>query len=44
VLALSLRTTSPALLEEILDAWFASESSDESDDVANIRHVDEIGA
>ena len=24
VLALSLRTTSPALLEEILDAWFAS--------------------
>jgi ribose 5-phosphate isomerase B len=43
VLALSLRTTSPALLEEILDAWFASEPSDESDDVANIRHVDEIG-
>src|SRR3954452_17719448 len=24
VLALSLRTTSPALLEEILDAWFSS--------------------
>jgi ribose 5-phosphate isomerase B len=43
VLALSLRTTSPALLEEILDAWFASTPSDESDDVANIRHVDEIG-
>jgi ribose 5-phosphate isomerase B len=43
VLALSLRTTSPALLEEILDAWFASERSDDSDDVANIRHVDEIG-
>ena len=42
VLALSLRTTSPALLEEILDAWFASEPSHESDDVANIRHVDEI--
>src|SRR4051794_30342650 len=42
VLALSLRTTSPALLAEILDAWFASERSDESDDVANIRHVDEI--
>jgi ribose 5-phosphate isomerase B len=43
VLALSLRTTSPALLEEILDAWFTSEPSDDSDDVANIRHVDEIG-
>jgi ribose 5-phosphate isomerase B len=43
VLALSLRTTSPALLEEILDAWFSSAPSDEPDDVANIRHVDEIG-
>ena len=43
VLALSLRTTSSALLEEILDAWFSSRPSDEPDDVANIRHVDEIG-
>src|SRR3954462_4420236 len=43
VLALSLRTTSPALLEEILDAWFSSAPSSDSDDVANIRHVDEIG-
>ena len=42
VLALSLRTTSPALLEEILDAWFSSEPSSDADDVANIRHVDEI--
>ena len=42
VLALSLRTTSPALLEEILDAWFEGEPSDETDDVANIRHVGEI--
>src|SRR5687768_9144579 len=42
VLALSLRTTSAPLLEEILDAWFASGASDDSDDVANIRHVDEI--
>jgi ribose 5-phosphate isomerase B len=42
VLALSLRTTSEALLEEILDAWFEGEPSGESDDVANIRHVDEI--
>jgi ribose 5-phosphate isomerase B len=42
VLALSLRTTSAALLEEILDAWFAGEPSAESDDVANVRHVGEI--
>ena len=42
VLALSLRTTSEALLEEILDAWFAGEASADSDDVANVRHVDEI--
>src|SRR2546423_12988132 len=41
-LALSLRTTSEALLEEILDAWFASEPSADDDDVANVRHVDEI--
>src|SRR3954447_24777439 len=32
VLALSLRTTSPALLEEILDAWFAGRPSREADD------------
>src|SRR5436853_4797895 len=43
VLALSLRATSPALLEEILDAWFSSGPSGDSDDMANIRHVDEIG-
>jgi ribose 5-phosphate isomerase B len=42
VLALSLRTTSEALLEEILDAWFDGEPSAEADDAANIRHVDEI--
>ena len=42
VLALSLRTTSEALLEEILDGWFAGEPSAEADDAANIRHVDEI--
>jgi ribose 5-phosphate isomerase B len=42
VLALSLRTTSEPLLGEILDAWFAAGPSDDSDDVANIRHVDEI--
>jgi ribose 5-phosphate isomerase B len=43
VLALSLRTTSEALLEEILDAWFATGRSEDGDDVANVRHVDEIG-
>ena len=42
VLALSLRTTSPALLEEILDAWFEGAPSADADDVANVRHVDEI--
>jgi len=42
VLALSLRATSPALLEEILDAWFESAASMDGDDVANIRHLDEI--
>src|SRR4051794_2818788 len=43
VLALSLRTTSEPLLTEILDAWFEGAPSADSDDVANIRHVDEIG-
>jgi len=42
VLALSLRTTSDALLGEILDAWFEGEPSDDDADRANIRHVDEI--
>ena len=42
VLALSLRTTSEPLLGEILDAWFGAGPSGESDDAANIRHVDEI--
>ena len=42
VLALSLRTTSPALLEEILDAWFAAAPSGDADDRANVAHLDEI--
>jgi ribose 5-phosphate isomerase B len=42
VLAISLRSTSEALLEEILDAWFEGAPSADSADVANIRHVDEI--
>jgi ribose 5-phosphate isomerase B len=42
VLALSLRTTSPALLGEILDGWFEAGPSGDDDDRENIRHVDEI--
>ena len=42
VLALSLRTTSEAVLGEILDAWFAAEPSPDDDDRANVRHLDEI--
>lgn len=42
VLALSLRLTSAPLLTEILDGWFAGEPSEDSDDRANIAHVDEI--
>ena len=44
VLALSLRGTSEALLTEILDGWFEGTPSEEHDDVANIRHLDEIQA
>jgi ribose 5-phosphate isomerase B len=42
VLALSLRTTSAAVLGEILDAWFAGAPSTEDDDRANVAHLDEI--
>ncbi|MEA2480877.1 MAG: ribose 5-phosphate isomerase [Thermoleophilaceae bacterium] len=42
VLALSLRTTSDALLEEILDAWFAATPSSDPDDAANVGHLDDI--
>jgi ribose 5-phosphate isomerase B len=42
VLALSLRATSPAVLEEILNGWFEGAPSEEPDDVANVRHVDAI--
>jgi ribose 5-phosphate isomerase B len=44
VLALSLRTTSPAVLEEILDAWFAGEPSPDDDDRANVDHLAQIEA
>ena len=42
VLALSLRTTSEAVLAEILDAWFATAPSPDEDDRANIGHLGEI--
>jgi ribose 5-phosphate isomerase B len=42
VLALSLRTTSEAELDEILDAWFAAAPSDDADDRANIEHLEAI--
>jgi len=42
VLALSLRTVSAAVLEEILDAWFAGEPSPAEDDRANVAHLEEI--
>jgi ribose 5-phosphate isomerase B len=42
VLALSLRTTSQALLEEILDAWFEGAPSHDASDVQNIEHLAEI--
>jgi ribose 5-phosphate isomerase B len=44
VLALSLRLTSQAALEEILDAWFAGAASEDADDAANVAHLDEITA
>jgi ribose 5-phosphate isomerase B len=42
VLALSLRATSAPVLDEILDAWFATEPSADADDAENIRHVGDI--
>jgi ribose 5-phosphate isomerase B len=42
VLALSLRATSEAELEEILDAWFGGAASDDASDVENIAHLGEI--
>jgi ribose 5-phosphate isomerase B len=42
VLALSLRSTSQAELEEILDAWFAGAASADADDVENVAHLGDI--
>jgi ribose 5-phosphate isomerase B len=42
VLALSLRGTSEAQAQEILDAWWAAIASDEVDDERNIAHLTAI--
>jgi ribose 5-phosphate isomerase B len=42
VLALSLRSTSAAELEEIFDAWFAGQPSQDPSDVENISHLRDI--
>ncbi|MGO9751631.1 MAG: RpiB/LacA/LacB family sugar-phosphate isomerase [Solirubrobacteraceae bacterium] len=42
VLALSLRSTSAAVLVEILDAWFAGSPSVDQADGANVEHLVEI--
>src|SRR3954465_4468131 len=42
VLALSLRLTSEAALDEILDAWFAAAPSVDTTDAANIAHLADI--
>ena len=42
VLALSLRTVSDALLDEILDAWFGTRASEDAEDRANVEHLGEI--
>ena len=44
VLAISLRATSQAVLEEILDGWFATGPSEDPADRANIDHVAELDA
>ena len=42
VLALSLRSTSEAVLGEILDSWFESGPSGDPEDRANIDHISEL--
>jgi ribose 5-phosphate isomerase B len=44
VLAISLRSTSEAELNEILDVWFSSEPSSEPEDRANVARLGEIEA
>ena len=42
VLALSLRAVGEGVLGEILDAWFATEASDDAEDRANVARVVEL--
>jgi ribose 5-phosphate isomerase B len=42
VLALSLRSTSEAQLEEILDAWMSTSPSREESDERNVAHLGEL--
>ena len=42
VLALSLRSTSAAELEEILDAWLAASASEDLTDTQNVAHLAEL--
>jgi ribose 5-phosphate isomerase B len=42
VLALSLRLTSQAALEEILEAWFRGNSSPDRSDLENVEHLGQI--
>ncbi|MFD8725128.1 RpiB/LacA/LacB family sugar-phosphate isomerase [Streptomyces sp. NPDC059629] len=44
VLALSLRLTSPPVLKEILDAWFAATPSQDAEDLGNMAHVGRLDA
>ncbi|MFB7497441.1 RpiB/LacA/LacB family sugar-phosphate isomerase [Streptomyces sp. NPDC056161] len=44
VLALGLRLTSGPVLKEILDAWFATGSSDDAEDRGNVAHVGRLDA
>ncbi|WP_371657822.1 RpiB/LacA/LacB family sugar-phosphate isomerase [Streptomyces sp. NBC_00280] len=43
-LALSLRLTSEPLLKEILDAWFAAEASEDTEDRGNVARVERLDA
>ena len=44
VLALSLRAVGEGVLEEILDAWFATAASADPGDRANVEHVGQLDA
>jgi ribose 5-phosphate isomerase B len=44
VLALSLRLTSHAQLEEILEGWFGGSTDRDASDADNVAHLDEIEA